>query len=642
MTNRNRSLIADYIFTSKSFRRTVNLSSDIIYSTKSIRRALNLSVDVIYDIKPIRTVQVIREIIYTAGEFIGTPADVNQFNSAVVQSDNFPTLGDTISPMDNASTVSAVITADDFIFPWSFSSVFSNAMLVAIQNTDVTISIERVPQVISSVAVGSREIPLHEMWSKTAVGQALQLVCLSLDDPYVPTSGTYVKNALTQVLIQSGYTWPSIPAMVSELMMLVALKRPLEYLPKSDISAWTVSNLVATSRTDALPQSDTNTNAVTTLVASTSEPDIRVGMEHSAGSFLQVVMTSVPPVLQGIQFTAQTVVTAAVATEYEWDEGYGHTGGLLSQVAQMSVYKPTTDYMLNGVAFQVMNLIPQLAIYPAVSQWGYQDTKHLSMEVAMQPPARFYPPLGEVEEGGKNAMVPSFSIQTALQTRDPLPISVISVPQLSTLSAGRSTYPTIVEYLRTGAFVSGLIEQVMVEREYPSPYEPTSSITTESIAQQLAEVVDYPPLNDGQSPASVFQIAESFLYEEAYLDPNTIQSFQFVHSLTQNILSRTNYPIPNTLNSLALVDYVSMDVARTAVFPDKDTVYASASVRQVISTVARPSEFAPKDDPQSAIRAGSIYQTVARIDKSLHVMPPPKRRHRVRVVCKVVYVNKRQ
>lgn len=570
----------------------------------------------------------------------GVPTYVREAQMLVAQNLPVPALNTVISK-ESAAQVRQLVAqkSDPLVFPWSMTRAAQAVMLVAQRRPITTQSYEKVPQVRQLVSARFNYTIPEDVWSKMRAGQTVMLVAQSLDIPYQPTSGEFVRQQRVLVAQQSDPMpmWTS-PASVKQNVMLVAQKRPVERLPRSNEYAPQVTTLVATSRgQEQMPYSFEKVPLVTTLVSTAAEMPEPIGVQHTAelrllvsqqvdyptglvGSVivpLQRVLVSQPRVEAlpiSRESVPQVVTLVASGTEYPnpHDMVYLHTQRMRMLVSQQTDYPPAST--------------PSSTVVPLVRAL-----------FITQPPASLYPPPGDVYEQSKKAMVPQFVELVSQQRLMPLPISYEQVPQLQMVVSQRAVYPTPEEMANAGVFVRQVMEQVALVAEYPKTETPQSTVEVAQLIETVAVKAQYPDAHLPVNYAILTQVVEHVAVVDAFPDPADMVAPLNVLQVVEQTGVVADYPDAGALHAPVVAYQLSGQVAVVASFPDKDSPQSFVEAMQVTQQTAFRANYPSKDLPQSYARALQVRQQVALRDLNMYQLPKPPRRHRVRVTFRFVY-----
>lgn len=154
----------------------------------------------------------------------------------VTQHDVVPPLSEVISPESLYTLWNYAIVQRPIDDPISYNIVKQAVTLSVLASPIVTISYDKVKTAWSYAVVSATlgDFPLpDEMWSKISTKQVWNLVLQSIDIPYVPTSGVFVRHESTLVVQAHPLPMYTTPASVKSNVVLAAQKRPVERLPRS-------------------------------------------------------------------------------------------------------------------------------------------------------------------------------------------------------------------------------------------------------------------------------------------------------------------------------------------------------------------------------------------------------------------------
>lgn len=570
---------------------------------------------------------------------VGSPTYVGQTYDLVTQASPQRPVDQVISrEFVKQAYQMGVSAADPMPFLWSYTRSAQMRELVLQARPNVVQSYDMSKQVRMAVVGRFNYTIPGDIWSSSRASQQVMLVLQSLDIPYTPTSGEFVRQQFLVVLQASAPLpiWTS-PAYIRQTFALVAQKRPVERLPRSYVQSAHVTTQAVTKRpAEPLPYSRSRVaEMVTQAVQATDMPE-PVGRIESAQVFNLAVVPSTMPVRVGTIEDRQ-VLTQVTTSRIEPPPISRERVPQVRTLAAGAADYTDPGMMLNIQGAQVRVEVVQHAAYPPPDFQSYEIVPQVQVIFSTKPPASVYPDPAEVYERSKVAMMPQMTELVTQRHLLPLPLSVSEAVQVGIAAVQKAIYPTPEEMANTGIFSWTVAEQLALVADYPSTAVPTSNVVVTQAAEQIAIVADYPDAHLPTNYAIIPQLAEQVAIEDFYPDPGTYRSPNAAWQIAEQLTYESDFPDAGTLHSPVLALQLAQTVSLAASFPDKDVPQSIVRVAQLSQQAAFRATYPNKDVPQSIVRVNQVRQTVVRRDLTMYQLPAPPRRHRVRITCRFVY-----
>lgn len=636
MAGNVRKLTRSVVYTRAREDRVRLVNRNVVYTIPALSGVRQVIRNVVYISDPFRVRKVQKNIVYTDGDRIQSPATVGQYVARTVTDTSYQF--EISNSRVNQFVCDVVIDRLDPL-PISFEEVARYANLVAVSADYDTTSLKMVGSYTSHVAQASIETRPSDVWSASRAPSAVTLVCVSMDVPYVPRSGVDVAQQYNLSAFSSPLPFLKSPASIPSVQNLAAQRDDaIDGIPLSHTKVRTVYNLTAVPGMPPERVGAVETKQVRHLVAQTSDPDPYVG------SVISPQVNSMIACERDEEFNpisreavGQAFTMAVLTDVLPWESSPAAVSQNSLVVAQKGDYVPPISYFVLNTAVSVTSLVVYDSDYGPAQKVGYSEVGALPILSLMEAPKRFYPPLGEIVDLSKGGHVAQFANLSAVATPGGLPISPVDAVTVSVLSSHYRKELTPKEIAESGVFVSSQLFNVLRSSEFTKTSEPQSFIDAESIALSSATVASYPDIRLPLTVEQVDLIAFNSVSEAIFPDVKDVLVFGVVSNVGENVMFSANYPPVNTLNSLLLVNQTTSNVAHAATFPDKDRAYSSVDSSQVAISAASAVGYEDKDTPQSFVSVSMSYQNTLVTDPSLYQMPLPTRKHRVRVVCKMIY-----
>lgn len=638
-----------------SFRLNISLRNTV-YSVPPTPSIVSVVRNTVYISPPFALNSIVKNYVYSTDSSSRTMVTVNQFLNQYLfdTSYQFEFSNSSVNQFNSMVVFESVEP-----LPFSDESVNSFYQLVTIGADYDTTSMKFVGQFVNTASHESPYARLDETWSQNRVGLNTMLVCQSIDIPYVPRSGVDTPQVYNLSVSSLPVEWETRPAEVVTVRSLVTQARPPERLPQSTTVVREVVSLCAYPSTPDPRVGVVNTYQLVHLASIPVEPDPTVGIvtvpqmtslssvsdplelpisHESVNQFVGLAAFDADDTMpQSAEDVPSVVSAVAVGSDVEWRWSPISVNSQTMIAAWDSPQPPLESFfVLNAVGSLAMAWSMESDFGPAHKD-SYTEMGSLPILSLMAAPARFYPPLENVEDLAKGNHVEQYFTATSIRTPDPMPQSNEDVGVIRIASSSRTPMPTPEEVATQGIFTGGVIGHVAKGSFFPPTDIPQSFVDTLILAENVAVVAEYQdirlPLTIGHVDSVAYNIASKVEYPPA----NAAKGDGVLLSIAQNIASKANYLPANTLNSLSLTTLTSANVALSTEFPDKDAVFSRIESRQVAASFAMGAEYPDKDSVYSDVRTSSVYQNVMRVDSSLYQLPRPPQRHRVRIVCKMIY-----
>ncbi|ATW62419.1 hypothetical protein HWB38_gp35 [Salmonella phage KFS-SE1] len=583
----------------------------------------------------------------------------------VTQHDVVPPLSDVISTERLYSLWNYAIVQQPIDDPISYNIVKQAVTLSVLASPIVTISYDKVKTAWSYAVVSATlgDFPLpDEMWSKISTKQVWNLVLQSIDIPYVPTSGVFVRHESTLVVQAHPLPMYTTPASVKSNVVLAAQKRPVERLPRSLTRVAQELSQAVSALPIPMPRSNVfAAQALSQAVIPADFVDPTVGVEHAAAvtsyavceyqvslpiSYTRV-KTLTPLVLQFSDnqrtIPLSTMRTKHVSTQFVVKSdlfpvlSFSRVKQVRTYAVQETAYTPPINLLVWSRADAVrMSVVQQATDYPdpgipTTSAIVSAATAYHVMK------ALDYEDPNDMWEASKVQIVPQFLEKVVKAQPLRLPISYAPLAQFVELVTRYQYMPPPGEVAESGIHVRQVMQPVAFRATYPDPTVPVSHLTVNQVLEHIAIPADYPDVHLPTSDAIVNQVLEHVAQIDDFPDPGTMFRPLIVSQIIQQAAQDASYPDWSTLHKPLAVQQVIQHVSMTAEYPDKDVPQSFAKVSQVLQHYADKANYPDKDAPQSTLRVRQVLEQVMMRDKSMYEMPQPPRKHRVQITCRFVY-----
>ncbi|QEG09415.1 hypothetical protein CPT_Saba_042 [Proteus phage Saba] len=636
MTGNVRKLTRSVVYSRIREDRVRRVHRNVVYTAPVFSHVRQVIRNVVYFPDPLKLRKVQKNIVYTDGDKIDSPGVVGQYLARTVTDTSYQF---EISNSRITQFVCDVVIDRLEPLPISFEEVASYTNLVAVSADYDTTSLKIVGSYTSHAAQASIETRPSDVWSASRVQRVVTLACVSMDVPYVPRSGVDVAQQYNLAIFSSPIPFLKSPASVPSVRNLAAQRDDtIDGIPLSHTKAGTVYNLAAVPGMPPERVGAVETKQVRHLIAQTSDPDPYVGSvitPQVSGLVAFEREEEFNPISR--ERVGQAFTMAVLTDAYPWETSPAAVTQNRLIVAQKGDYVPPISYFVLNTAVSVTSLAVYDSDYGPAQKIGYSEVGALPILSLMEAPKRFYPPLGEIVDLSKGGHVAQFANLSAVGTPGGLPISPIDAVTVRVLSSHFRKELTPKEIAESGVFVGSQLFNVLRTSEFTKTSEPQSNVSAESIALSSAVTVDYPDIRLPLTVGQVDLVAFNSVSEAIFPDVKDVLVNGVVSNIGENVMFSANYPPVNTLNSLLLVNQTTSNVAHAATFPDKDRAYSSVDSSQVAISAASAVGYNDKDTPQSFVSVSMSYQNTLVTDPSLYQMPLPTRKHRVRVVCKMIY-----
>lgn len=583
----------------------------------------------------------------------------------VTQHDVVPPLSEVISPESLYTLWNYAIVQQPIDDPISYNIVKQAVTLSVLASPIVTISYDMVKSAWSFAVVAATlgDFPLpDEMWSKTRTKQVWNLVLQSIDIPYVPTSGVFVRHESTLVVQAHPLPMYTTPASVKSNVVLAAQKRPVERLPRSMTRVAQELSQAVSALPIPMPRSNVfAAQALSQAVIPADFVDPTVGVEHAAAVTSYAVCEyqvslpisytrakSLTPLVLQFSDNQRAIPLSTMRTKHVSSqflvksdllpvlsrtrvkqvrgyavraEAYTPPINLLvwsrADAVRMSVVQQATDYPDPGIP-TTSAIVSAATAYHVMKALDYEDPN-------------------DMWEASKVQIVPQFLEKVVKAQPLRLPISYAPLAQFVELVTRYQYMPPPGEVAESGIHVRQVMQPVAFRATYPDPTVPVSYLTVNQVLEHIAIPADYPDVHLPTSDAIVNQVLEHVAQIDDFPDPGTMFRPLIVSQIIQQAAQDASYPDWSTLHKPLAVQQVIQHVSMTAEYPDKDVPQSFAKVSQVLQHYADKANYPDKDAPQSTLRVRQVLEQVMMRDKSMYEMPQPPRKHRVQITCRFVY-----
>ncbi|EFR0583293.1 hypothetical protein H0963_004292 [Salmonella enterica] len=583
----------------------------------------------------------------------------------VTQHDVVPPLSEVISPESLYTLWNYAIVQRPIDDPISYNIVKQAVTLSVLASPIVTISYDMVKSAWSFAVVAATlgDFPLpDEMRSKTRTKQVWNLVLQSIDIPYVPTSGVFVRHESTLVVQAHPLPMYTTPASVKSNVVLAAQKRPVERLPRSMTRVAQELSQAVTALPIPMPRSNVfAAQALSQAVIPADFVDPTVGVEHAAAVTSYAVCEyqvslpisytrakSLTPLVLQFSDNQRAIPLSTMRTKHVSSQFLVKSDLLpvlsrtrVKQVrgyaVRAEVYTPPINLLVWSRADAVrMSVVQQATDYPdpgipTTSAIVSAATAYHVMK------ALDYEDPNDMWEASKVQIVPQFLEKVVKAQPLRLPISYAPLAQFVELVTRYQYMPPPGEVAESGIHVRQVMQPVAFRATYPDPTVPVSYLTVNQVLEHIAIPADYPDVHLPTSDAIVNQVLEHVAQIDDFPDPGTMFRPLIVSQIIQQAAQDASYPDWSTLHKPIAVQQVIQHVSMTAEYPDKDIPQSFAEVSQVLQHYADKANYPDKDAPQSTLRVRQVLEQVMMRDKSMYEMPQPPRKHRVQITCRFVY-----
>lgn len=583
----------------------------------------------------------------------------------VTQHDIVPPLSDVISTERLFTLWNYAIVQQPIDDPISYNIVKQAVTLSVLASPIVTISYDMVKSAWSFAVVAATlgDFPLpDEMWSKDQTKQVWNLVLQSIDIPYVPTSGVFVKQDATLVVQAHPLPMYTTPASVKSNVVLAAQKRPVERLPRSITRV--AQELTQAVSALPIPMPRSNVFAAQTLSQAVIPADFvdpTVGVEHAAAVTSYAVCEyqvslpisytrakSLTPLVLQFSDNQRTIPLSTMRTKHVSTQfvvksdlfpvlSFSRVKQVRTYAVQETAYTPPINLLVWSRADAVRTSVVQQATdYPdpgiptTSAIVGAATAYHVMKALDYEDP-------NDMWEASKVQIVPQFLEKVLKAQPLRLPISFAPLAQFVELVTRYQYMPPPGEVAESGIHVRQVMQPVAFRATYPDPTIPVSFLTVNQVLEHIAIPADYPDVHLPTSDAIVNQVLEHVAQIDDFPDPGTMFRPLIVSQIIQQAAQDASYPDWSTLHKPIAVQQVIQHVSMTAEYPDKDIPQSFAEVSQVLQHYADTANYPDKDAPQSTLRVRQVLEQVMMRDKTMYEMPLPPRKHRVQITCRFVY-----
>lgn len=523
-------------------------------------------------------------------------------------------------------------------FPWSITRYAEARNLVVQARPNTVISYENVKQA-RVLVTGRTPIPSPgDTLSTERAAQTRMLVCQSIDIPYQPVSGEYTRQMRSLVVQHVDYPTAYRSAVsVGQQVMKVAQRRPSARLPQSTTTVGQqVSQAVQRRAAAGLPQSNTDAAGVFSQAVVGTVMDVVFGIQMTKLVRQLTAQATTMLVPFGLQMTKQSRLKVAQALPMTLPISSERVRQLTTFVLQGSDYPQPSDMLTKERVKTVKMLTMQHADYPSAEIRSFTVYAQSRLVFASGANSSDYPKPEDIYNASKYTFAAAVRELVPQRFLIDLPISRTRVPQLRTKVASYLKMPTLEELANTGSFVSQVMQRVGLKADYPSTSVPVSHMDVLQTLEHVAIVSYYPPATVPVD-AIVSQVTESAALQSAYPDPASLSAPVNVLAIAEQSAYETAYPAAGDLHAPVVLFQLATHSANKTSYPDKGAILSYSNVTQTSQQTAFKAAYLGKDVPQSTLKVNQVRHQVARRDLTMYQMPTPPRRHRVRVVCRIVY-----
>lgn len=658
----------DVLYTPVLHGQCAQLVRETIVADRSTAREIALAEiqvirEVLYHPVTWKQAEVFMEVLYDAGTVPTIHAVYSAAFQNVAQAASYLAPSATISTEQFRSFWQQTLAQSDLTsMPVSYSQWATNWQLAVSSLPISTASYETMPTLWSMAAQDAPVTlypPAQFMASMTSVASICQLTVISLVNAYVPTSGIW-NRSYWNLAIQAT---PDMAIWISDdfiraQWMKVIQKRDAEYLPHSDDFLGAVSTEViqhidapmpvsymgigeylvqAVQHSDqtAFPISPIRMGAFQELVLQDSPMAEPVGpMDLSAERML--VAQSNPVAMPAGPVLARQIITKAIqGTDYTNPVSYIPLSTTRTLVAQDADYDSTDSYLTKARMGAEQMLVAQGTAYSQpTSTTRLAAILDLKIQAA---PADFYPDPDTVYDQSRFSRLISYSFQSVQANPRALPVSFISTPSLRILSLQDAAYDSPEVMASSGSFVYAVAQFIASVATYDAPTPAGSVMQIYQVVETAANLTDYPGKDVPQSYNNVTQVIQSVASVETWTPWEDLHSPVLVNQVVSEVACSSDYDNPYAIHSPVTVNAIAQQVASPSSYPDKDLSQSYAQVYGVGQSLVQRVTYPDKDIPQSMGEVFFLAEQLISKDTKLYGLPTTPRRHRIRVVCNVIY-----
>lgn len=586
--------------------------------------------------------------IHVIAEVLGQQSDA--FNPTSVDAVyQFTTQADEVPPPDQVISFESVEFAWSYVttalpidFPISYNHVAQSVTLVLHDSTIVTQSFDIVPQVwsyaVASARLGDYLAP-DQYRSPIDVASVVNLVLISDDIPYTPTSGVFTAQFEMRVLQRSPLPFHRSNVYAAQQLSQVVQPLPIP-MHRSDVfvaqqstqvvtdaqfdddrvgveNAGHVTSYAVQAIEEALPISPVQVPSYvnTALVASDTEQHIPLSFMRVPSYLVTVLRASdTYPVISRTRVASYTSIAMHGA---DYLPPINYLVWSRADAVSLAVVREATDYPNPNIPTATIH-VPQNVHLIAQGADKYESPADMYEESQVQEVARF----------GQNVLRANPYSK---------PISYTPVKQYFEYITRSEPLPSPEDVANSGVRTTQIMQPVAMVAEYPNANIPVSLLNVSQVIEHVAEPAQYPDVHLPTSDGIVGQVIEHVAQDDVFPDPADMFRPLLVSQVIEGVAQVTDYPAWDSVHKPLQVSQVIQHFTEEAVYPDKDIPQSELKVSQVLEQVADIANYPDKDIPQSALRVRQMLETVMVIDRTMYVMPSPPRKHRVQITCRFVY-----
>lgn len=514
-----------------------------------------------------------------------------------------------LSDMRNGIVSCKVVQAyAEGVAPWSQTAVTQSQVNVVVGlSAAFDQSMTAVSSAISNAVISAPYPPITELVSAITAGQAVTLVVLSTEVPYIPATGVYVPQFFNSAVISAAEPMP-LSKMRLNFTAVAAVSAFVSPLPVSTTRVGgSLVNVVQSAEYDGFPSMPAQAASALCQVVQTWDPeDNFVGSELVRGTTsLVVAATEMPPPV-GLVLARQFVTKAVIGAEYP-----PVAGMVALQSTQVVCKAPTaSNYLSVDDTF-------------SVSRYAFTNTMF-----TLRAPGAFYPDPDDMYQAAAFQFTAQvFELVTQRRVTGAL-ISQAPAAQVLMAATQRAIYPPPDSMLGDGVSARLVLSQSLRVSDYPPLDMPDSDLLVSLAVSQLLVGATYPPADAANSDAVVSLVGQQVAVTAGFPPKDAILSNARVSATIQQVISSSIYGDKSDVLSYARSCLVVAQVATLADYLSKDVAQSFSVCRLAVEQVASVALYSPPSLVGSAVRASSVVSQVMSRDTSLYGAPvlPPRRR----------------
>lgn len=543
-----------------------------------------------------------------------------------------------------------------------------------------------------------------QLWSMTRAAAAIEKVLLSR--PATPLQGyQYALSLVRQALIPALYSAQSKETTLSVAEMalvslanstpavsmdyakgavgIVLMARPMNGLPVSPATTYSIAQKVLRRRPVTFPQSDTRVMQYVEKVLRRNSLPLGQSAENVPQAFQIALQQMSPTAFPRSMTTAVAgaelvLLSAAIVSPVSTTSAAQAAGMVLLGADPSKPFGPVQDIqvaekvlMYSDISTQSYDSVKseaEMALManpmPAPGAMSGALTARMAEEVllprAVQPASTIvstsgvaqaglkwllgatYPKPADMLPAPRAAQVPELAHTTLQKNIQAFPWSFTRVVEISTKTLVLAKYDTPEQMLKNGAFMTLVVQQTMATADYPSTSEPSSTVYVDVNAQQtLTTADDYPDKGYSIYDAIVSLAAgQTAILANDYPDKDIPQSDLIVGLVTEiAAVSDNSFPDKDLIQSQVLTGFISSQALSVASdYPDKDMVQSALDVIMAVEVAAiSATDYPDKDSPQGALEVYIAGSQVMQKDESMYVLPSYPGRNKPMIFTTIVY-----